>query len=70
MEEEEGGGGKGSVVANRGKRWNCRTLAANEAGEGGGNRNIIKSYVGIKSSNFKTKLKSSNSPFFLHTLSA
>ena len=61
-------GGKGSVVANRGKRGNCRTLAANEVGEGrGGNGNITKSYVGIKSSNFKTKL---NSPFFLPTLSA
>ena len=61
-------GGKGSVVANRGKRGNCRTLAANEVGEGrGGNRNITKSYVGIKSSNFKTKL---NSPFLFHTLSA
>ena len=35
MEEEEGGG-KGSVVANRGKRGNCRTLAANEVGEGRG----------------------------------
>ena len=57
-------GGKGSVVANRGKRGNCRTLAANEVG---GNRNITKSYVGIKSSNFKTKL---NSPFLFHTLSA
>lgn len=34
-------------------------------GRGGeGNKNITKSYVGIKSSNFKTKLKSSNSPFF------
>ena len=63
-----GEGGKGSVVANRGKRGNCRTLAANEVGEGrGGNGNITKSYVGIKSSNFKTKL---NSPFFLPTLSA
>ena len=37
---------------------------------GGGNRNITKSYVGIKSSNFKTKLKFSNSPFFLYSLSA
>ena len=65
-------GGKRSVVANRGKRGNCRTLAANEVGEGrgGGNRNITKSYVRIKSSNFKTKLKFFNSPFFLHTLSA
>ena len=36
-------------------------------GGGGGNGNITKSYVGIKSSNFKTKL---NSPFFLPTLSA
>ena len=33
-------------------------------GEGEGNKNITKSYVGMKSSNFKTKLKSSNSPFF------
>ena len=39
-------------------------------GGGGGNRNITKSYVGIKSSNFKTKLKFSNSPFFLYSLSA